>query len=555
MSTLIPATLPPPPPRAGEREFVRALEEGLDDEYRIWRDVPIPGSAQQVDYLLLHPRRGLLCLTLRDWGPERFQASLPGLESQARPPLEEALARAQALVAVLESDPHLIFSSGRMAGRLRFSWSWGVLLSQIRREQLPSGGPDGDLEARRVICQDELGREGAMALADRLGTLFPTPPFGQISPTQLDRIRLRLFPGLALSGEASAPIRVLDVDQERAFRHPEGHQVILGEAGTGKTTLLLHAAARLAGRSPGELPARAPAKPVLFLCLNRALARHLDHQLHRLGVADRVHIGTFPAWCHRLITQHHLGLPGGEGADPGYADALAERVARGLEKQRIAPAQYAALLIDEGHGFPGAWLALALGFLDPLSDVLALAADTGQLPGGEQAALATFQGAGIRCRNRVFRLTENHRSHPDILDFALGRAPRPPGPAVELARHASLKEEAAWLAGRLLEAHQAGMPWRHMGALYGDWEREGKLINGVFRQAGIPMTWQDGIRFNDRQDTVKLLSMNGAQGLEFPLLALAGFPANPVGTPESGLWRMAMLRARDRLLLSGTIVP
>jgi Nuclease-related domain len=51
---------------AGERRLAERLEHKLEDDYLIWYDVPIGPKQSCPDFVLLHPRRGLLILEAKD---------------------------------------------------------------------------------------------------------------------------------------------------------------------------------------------------------------------------------------------------------------------------------------------------------------------------------------------------------------------------------------------------------------------------------------------------------------------------------------------------------
>lgn len=51
----------------GESRFAERLEHKLDDDYLVWYDVPIGPKQSYPDFVVLHPRRGLLILETKDW--------------------------------------------------------------------------------------------------------------------------------------------------------------------------------------------------------------------------------------------------------------------------------------------------------------------------------------------------------------------------------------------------------------------------------------------------------------------------------------------------------
>ena len=51
----------------GERRVAERLEQKLDDDYLLWYDVPVGPKQSHPDFVVLHPRRGLLILEVKDW--------------------------------------------------------------------------------------------------------------------------------------------------------------------------------------------------------------------------------------------------------------------------------------------------------------------------------------------------------------------------------------------------------------------------------------------------------------------------------------------------------
>ena len=52
---------------------VERLEQKLDDDYLVWYDVPIGPKQSHPDFTVLHPRRGLLVLEVKDWRLETIR--------------------------------------------------------------------------------------------------------------------------------------------------------------------------------------------------------------------------------------------------------------------------------------------------------------------------------------------------------------------------------------------------------------------------------------------------------------------------------------------------
>ncbi len=579
---------------AGERRFAQRLESKLEEDYLCWYDVPIGQSMRHPDFVVLHPKRGLLILEVKDWKLDTIQAITKadvslltdkGLKHVPNP-LEQARQYAHAVVNTLEKDPQLIFSSGRMQGKLVFPWAYGVVLTNISRKQFESTDLSEVLEPNRVICQDEMVESVEMEdFQQRLWGMFTVGGFGNLSLPQIDRVRWHMFPEIRLPAKqgglfeaekdepAALPdiLRVMDLQQEQLARSlGEGHRVIHGVAGSGKTLILGYRA---------EYLAKACTKPILILCYNKALAKKLEHWMQEKGVADKkVIVQNFHTWCRRQLVAYNAGLPEGDAKREGYWADMVDRVIRNVDKKLIPAGQYEAVLIDEGHDFKPEWFKLVVQMVDPSTNSLLVLYDDAQsiYASGEKRNFS-FKSVGIQAQGRTTVLKINYRNTQEILEFAAQFAkelltpseadedgvPRlmpvsagVHGPQPMLIKLPTLKEEAQYIAEQFKAAHKDGTPWKDMAILYRHWVPVGKAVNEVLQKAGIPYSWKDKIEFGGKQDTVKLLPFHSSKGLEFPVVAI---PGADMGTDEkkmdeeeARLLYVAMTRATRELIVCGT---
>lgn len=576
----------------GERRLAQRLEAKLEDDYLCWYDVPVGHSSAHPDFVILHPRRGLLVLEVKDWKPDTLRSitksdaeilTSVGLKHVVNP-MEQARQYAHGVIHVLERDPQLTLSSGRLSGHLVFPWAYGVVLTNISRKTFEAGELDQVLEPHRVICQDEMTESvDAEAFQSRLWEMFSVRFHGALTVPQLDRIRWHMFPEVRLPAaqsslfdESSAEsieipdiVRVMDLQQEQLARSlGEGHRVIHGVAGSGKTLILGYRAEQLA---------KVCVKPILVLCYNKTLALKLRQWMESKGIADRVHVRTFHAWCSQQLTAYQVERTR-EGKDTSEQMAeMVDAVIRGVERSQIPSAQYEAVMIDEGHDFKPEWLKLVVQMVDPKSNSLLVLYDDAQAiyDTGKKKNFS-FKSVGIQAQGRTTILKINYRNTREILNFAAQFAteclkpttadddgvprlePVSAGRAGEqpvIINLPTLKEEGAWIAAQLTEQHQNGTPWRDMAVLYRHYDPVCKEISAELKRAGIPTTWKNGVTFGDKQDTVKLLPFHSSKGLEFPIVAIPGAgmlgAADGVDDDEAKLLYVAMTRATQRLFVSG----
>ena len=167
---------------SGERRLAERLESKLDDDYLLWYDVPVGPTNSHPDFVVIHPRRGLLILEVKDWKLSTIQSAdkqtwtiIPdGTPKMVENPLEQARQYAHQVVDALKRDPQLTQTEGAHAGNLAFPWSYGVVLTNITRAQFKAAELHHAIEPHRVLCKDEmLESVDAEDLQSRLWDMFP----------------------------------------------------------------------------------------------------------------------------------------------------------------------------------------------------------------------------------------------------------------------------------------------------------------------------------------------------------------------------------------------
>jgi len=358
----------------------------------------------------------------------------------------------------------------------------------------------------------------------------------------------------------------MDLQQEQLARSlGEGHRVIHGVAGSGKTMILSYRAEYLAKASGSQ-------KPILVLCYNQPLAVKLDAVMAAKCLAAKVHVRNFHKWCRQQLVAFGQALP---PQGPDMFDQMVAGVIRGVERGQIPSGQYQAVLIDEGHDFEAAWLKLAAQMVDPATNSLLLLYDDAQsIYQRRRAKQFSFRSLGIQAQGRTTILKVNYRNTRQILQIAsivasdLLRPEESADDGVPLVqpvscgrdghepiviRLPSLRDEAIKIAELLSAAHQEGYAWGDMAIIcrhYSEMER----CAAVLRYRQLPHEVRKGSgTFNPLADTIKLLTMHVSKGLEFPVVAVSGAGHMPEEghdeAEEARLFYVAATRATQRLIL------
>lgn len=572
----------------GERRLAERLEQKLDDDYLVWYDVPIGPKQAHPDFVVLHPRRGLLVLEVKDWRLETIRQVnrqtweiLPGGQPKnVINPIEQARHYAHQVVDALARDRQLVADDGRSKGSLAFPWSYGVVFTHITRRQFEAAGLDQAIDGHRVVCADEMTESSEPeAFQSRLWGMFPTSIRGVLTLPQIDRIRWTLFPEVRVSTQSglfpeddpeleSVPdiIRVMDLQQEQLARSlGQGHRVIHGVAGSGKTMILSYRAEQLARGSVG--------KPILVLCYNEPLAVKLNSVISAKGLDGRVLVRNFHKWCRQQLVAFGQPLP---PQGPAMFDQMVDNVIRGVERRQIPSGQYQAVLIDEGHDFQPEWLKLVTQMVDPATNSLLLLYDDAQsIYERKRSRQFSFKSVGIQAQGRTTILKINYRNTRQVLQTAnmiaadllkgedhdddgipllhpisCGRD----GHAPVVIRLPSLRDEARKIADLMSAAHEQGFAWGDMAIIC----RRHSVMEECARalcQRGLPHQIRKGSgSFDPRQDTIKILTMHVSKGLEFPVVALPGVGQMPEEgeseADEARLFYVAATRATQSLFIT-----
>lgn len=567
---------------AGERAVLHQLKRCLSDDYMVWHNVPIGPKARQPDFVILSPRRGLLILEVKHWAwgtmlgfnRDSVELSLDGGPKTVAHPLSQARGYAMELNNVLESDPALLQDQDPFKGKSRVPYGWGCVLSNIRRKQVDGTDMAEVFPEAKTLLRDDLAEDiDPYEFEKRLWGMYAGWSPQALTLPQRDRVRWHLFPevrvqqGTLFKGSESVPgaklpdlLQVMDLQQEQIARTlGEGHRVIHGVAGSGKTMILVFRAQQLAA-------AARPDQPILVLCYNRTLAQRIATLLRERGVDENLVVArTFHAWCQDMVRAYQLDAPKDLQGD-AYWQALVQTVNRAVQTGLVPGGQYLALLIDEAHDFDETWLQMAARMVTPTSNSLLVLYDDAQSIYHKQRRKFSFSSVGIQAQGRTSVLKLNYRNTAEVLALAMQCAAnlvaeRPEsedaiqtvqpatagrrGPLPVLIEAANPAEEAELIAERVAKAASEGKSLNDIAVLF----RTRIRMEGVTRalqRRGIAiqaMQAQGATRFDWSKPSVKLITLHSAKGLEFPLVVIAGLDSMP--------WKDESLEEEIRLLYVG----
>lgn len=583
----------------GERRFGQRLEKFLEDDYLCWFDVPVGDARRYPDFIILHPGRGLLFLEVKDWKLATIQSMTHqtftlltnnGVVNKPNP-IEQARQCAYQVVNKLKRDKALAQQEGKHRGSLVCPYGYGVVFTNISRKQLQTAlGEEGEsvLPEHLVICQDEMMEKcDPEEFQKRLWAMFNYQFSQKLSLPQIDRIRAHLFPEIRIGGGAGdlfaepadgdakpvdVPdiIKVMDMQQEQLARSfGEGHRVVHGVAGSGKTLILGFRCWYLA---------QTQSKPILVLCYNISLAAKLRAFIREKDIEQQVQVYHFHDWCGQQLRSYNMDLIKG---DAPVWERQVLSVIQGVEQGLIPRAQYGAVLIDEGHDFEAEWLKLVVQMIDPETNSLLLLYDDAQSIYKKKSSLNfTLSSVGIQARGRTSILKLNYRNTREILHFAFDFAKEflqekdadedsVPLVKPEIGGKSGQKpvfrllpsraQELGFIRACLQKWHSEGVAWSEMAVIYCH-HRFGEALMHELNQHAVPNVWMGDAKnrrlYDPVADKVLLVTRQSSKGLEFPRVIVAGLgglkSSQETMPEEARLLYVAMTRAQEYLLLTAS---
>ncbi|EIE5227772.1 NERD domain-containing protein [Escherichia coli] len=530
---------------AGEKRVASRLEAFMSNECLVWYDIPVGRKNRHPDFVIIDPENGLVFLEVKDWtvhtlhqvNHEQVILETNGILKSEINPLLQVRRYACDTVNALPADSRLRQNDGQYKGRLNLAWAYGVVFTRITRQQLKAlaGNDENAVErifpSAQTICQDDMTQSVLPDIfRQKIAGMFTMGFRTRVTPQVRDILRAHLF--LEMTVRQHSQIKIMDIQQEILARNiGDGHRVIHGVAGSGKTMILLFRCLYLAETTPGK---------ILVLCYNITLASYLRECIESRGLKSRVTVFHFHSWCASMIKRHGIQVTAG-GKD--YPEKCFSALEDAVNSGTITDTGYDAVLVDEGHDFESRWLALIARLFDNASRSLLLMYDDAQsIYRRERALNFSLASVGIQAQGRTSVLPVNYRNTKRILHFAYAfsreyfekhqnreisfvqpQAGGEEGTEPEILRCASESDEAVQVVGWLEKRYTLCGHWSDMAVLCPA-EFSVKHLKEVMTQRGIPYATcfdsEGKKKYSRRKDVVHLLTYQSSKGLEFPYVAV-----------------------------------
>ncbi|MBB4836976.1 hypothetical protein HNP52_000027 [Sphingomonas kyeonggiensis] len=555
-----------PPPEsmhaesAGERRLYDALRSGLSDEYLVlhsvaWIAKPRGAGPRdgEVDFLICHPRRGLLIVEVKggrialDYAGRNWTSTdRNDVEHVIGNPFEQAKKGKFAILEKLKESP-----LWQKLGIGRFTLGHGVVFPDVDDADRLQG-PD----APRQIIGDRRTLSAISAWVEGLHDFWAEPTTASsasvIGTRGIETVR-RIF---ARVGTTRALLSArLAEEEERRITLTERQSVILdmlsrhrrvmvaGGAGTGKTLIARQKAVRSAEHGLSTL----------LLCYNRGLA---DHLRELSADVEGLEVATFHQLCRRwierariefgrdLVAEAQHDYPLGNEYDHHQPIALALAV-------DLFGFSYDAIIVDEGQDFGDEfWMPIELLLSDHADGLLYVFLDENQDIYRRSAAIP-IDGAPLfldrNCRNTAPIHAAAYRYYRgDTIE-----APAIAGKAVELLVSPDRARQAAAISNLVTKlVAEEGVAPHDIGVLLCN-ARDRQDCERALLRTTIPKQANWGRLEGYRPGSVTVDSVARFKGLERPIVILWGLDGcDPVIDRE--ILYVGMSRAKSLLYLCGT---
>lgn len=196
--------------------------------------------------------------------------------------------------------------------------------------------------------------------------------------------------------EMGQTIRLTDEQKRHVEPAPHQHQRLRGVAGSGKTLVVAHRAARLAEQG----------KRVLVVTYNITLWHYIrdfiSNAPHRFPW-DLIEFTHFHGFCRNYLSENNIPWPTGDSDDAGLAMAP-QMVLEGMQAGKNAKSRsYDAILVDEGQDFEKLWYQTLCEFLTENDELLFVADERQNIYRRDISWIDSMEGTRFRGRWRELK--------------------------------------------------------------------------------------------------------------------------------------------------------
>jgi hypothetical protein len=555
----------------GERTLFSLLKETLPDDCVVYYEPFIEGK--KPDFILIIPHLGVLVLEVKDYKLGTIQSATSeewviqssGKFDKVKSPLNQARDYAFLIANKLKKDPFLMASENGLS-RLKFPYGFGTVFPKLSRLDYITSGLDEVLPDHLALFEDDL----LLDLLEMFTGMFSVrwKGFDSISPDEIDRIRFNLFPEVRIGVQKAynendllklKTLKTMNIYQEiLAKQVGDGHRLLRGVAGSGKTLVLIARAKTLANSNTDQ--------SVLIICYSVTLSSDIRNKINSSGSYPNIEVVTFHEFLYKATRSRPMGV----------SEGFVSSVEAGL----VPIKKYDHILIDEGQDFESEWLRLVVLCLEGEEKSLFICEDKAQDIFKRKTSLSASTGLDFRGRSRV--LTVNYRNPksivklawdfykkfcPDVKDEELidPKTTSREGSPSEFNKFDYFNDESNFLCSKIKSIlEETKYSESDIAIVYR--VRKARSIDYIstlcrkLTESDISFNWISDNReskasYNAKEQKVSLLTLDGAKGLDFPIVFVINldntpFILEPDVEREASLLYIGLTRPTEKLYLS-----
>ncbi|MFX1450475.1 MAG: 3'-5' exonuclease [Promethearchaeota archaeon] len=410
---------PPPTATAGERSFFNRIDQILSDVHSIIGYFEPDVGGLHPDFLLLSPEFGIIVAEIKDYSPNNLititkSGNWEKLEGEQTILIENPFDQIyQYWRAIKDRVNYCHFPKEIQIPVIRV-----VAFNQISGEEELAEKIREIAPIKVQLCFKEMlnrNNEFKQFISDILPTDF------KLQEDHFQVLRANLIPTCRLPALKQVDmlefytienkIKLLDIEQEKMARKlGEGHRLIFGVAGSGKTVLLIARARYLAITHPDW--------KILILCYNRLLRDLIFHLINPQDYDADITINTFHSWVRQYILSvnnefSHIYIEAEKKAkkegkfNEFFQNFVPKIFLEALKSLGDDKVFYDAILIDEAQDFEADWFRGVVEVLNPNSNLLLITCDG--LQGIYARKRFYWSDVGIQAKGRVKRFEKSYR--------------------------------------------------------------------------------------------------------------------------------------------------
>lgn len=404
------------------RKVAKAFQLGLGNEVTVWFEPLYDPTCEKPHLVVLIPDRGIAVLEVFDVEEKKLlgvvrgqpRVTRDGKEIEVENPLARAEKHASALTAAIQNHAPLKDRKLTIVA--------GAVLPGITENEAVAKRLDKILDMRRCIFRAIIDQsvqdpdEGA--LLREFIKVFRNEHSQPFTEEDEKHLRAIIQPDVVIKHIAVSPaihnatapalfsdgaldqidiVKVMNRRQESLAKSlGDGHRLIRGVAGSGKTLILVYRAKLLANTNKE--------KHILVTCYTRTLASQLKYMLQGFSNVTVEHMDKLMAQTLREARVRH----------PGYDDDGVRLAELALANVQHGP-KFHIVMVDEAQDFSTNVLKYTRNLLHGNSDELLIVADAAQ---NIFKRKFSWKDAGINALGRTTILRVNYRNTREILRFA-----------------------------------------------------------------------------------------------------------------------------------------